>query len=139
MAEIVFNIKDKKPNDTLLAKKLGASFKYLKEIKKQIKEKYGETKEEWKFYGQKYGWQLKTLLKKRNLFFFIPYDSFFRIVFVFGDRAVEEIEKGDISNNLKDEVKKAKKYAEGRGLSIDVKDGKHIEDVKKLIDIKINN
>jgi hypothetical protein len=139
MPEIIFNDKNKKPDDSLLAKKIGTNYKYLKELKEQINEKYGVTTEEWKFYGKKYGWQLKTLLKKRNLFFFIPYESSFRIVFVFGDKAVKEIENSDISENLKNEVRKAKKYAEGRGLSIEVKDGKHIEDIKKLIDIKINN
>lgn len=139
MTEIIFNDKNKKPDDTLLAEKIGPSFRHLKEIKEQIREKYGITVEEWKFYGQKYGWQLKTLLKKRNLFFFIPYESFFRVVFVFGDKAVKEIKNSDISNNLKNEVIRAKKYAEGRGLSIEVKDGKYIEDIKKLIDIKINN
>jgi hypothetical protein len=139
MPEIIFNDKNKKPDDSLLAEKIGRSFKYFEELRNHIGEKHGITTEEWKFYGQKYGWQLKTLSKKRNLFFFIPYESFFRIVFVFGNKAVKEIEKSDVSNDLKREVINAKKYAEGRGLSIEVKDDKYIADIKKLIAIKIDN
>ena len=139
MSEIVFNDKNNKPDDRQLSQKIGSNFKHLKTIKNHIIKKYGTITEEWKFYGQKYGWQLKHLLKKRNLFFIIPYLSYFRIVFIFGDRAVEKIEKSDISGDLKEAVLNARKYAEGRGLSIDVKDGTSIEDIKKLIEIKINN
>ena len=139
MSEIAFNDKDEKPDDHLLAEKLGARFKYWVEIKKHIKEEYGSTTEEWKFYGKKYGWQLKTLLKKRNLFFLIPGESYYKIVFIFGDKAVKEIEKSDISDKMKNDVISAKKYAEGRGLSIEVKNRKCISDIKTLINIKINN
>ena len=139
MSEIVFNDKNNKPDDDLVAEKIGASFKYLKELKKHIKEKYGITNEEWKFYGQKYGWQLKILLKKRNLLFCIPFEKFFKIVFIFGDRAVKEIEKSTIATNLKSELINARKYAEGRGLSIEVQDHSYMADIQKLIEIKIKN
>ena len=82
---------------------------------------------------------MKTFLKKRNLFFLIPYTSYFKIVFIFGDKAVAEIEDSDISKDLKSVVINAKKYAEGRGLPIDVNDDSYLSDIKKLIGIKINN
>jgi len=138
MTDIVFNDKNQQPDDTLLAEKLGPSFSHWKRLRDHVREEY-DTREEWKFYGQKYGWQLKTFLKKRNLFFMIPYDSFFKVVFVFGDRAVEEIQKSDVADSLKKEVANAKKYAEGRGLPIDVRDDTHLSDIMKLLEIKINN
>lgn len=127
------------PTDSLLRAAIGETFSHVEHIRAFVKEKYGATTEEWKFYGQKYGWQLKTFLKKRNLFFIIPLESSFKIVFIFGDRAVEAIEKSDVSEALISEVVGAKKYAEGRGLSIDIKDQKALKDVEILIDIKINN
>ena len=139
MEEIIFNDKNIVPNDSILTEKLGTSYEVLTEIKKYIKEHVGETNEEWKFYGKNYGWQLKTFLKKRNLFFIIPYQSYFKIVFVFGDKAVAEIEKSDVDDQLKNKVINSKKYAEGRGLPINVKDNTYFEDIKKLIQIKINN
>ncbi|MFC1725293.1 DUF3788 family protein [candidate division KSB1 bacterium] len=139
MSDVVFDDKNLKPDDKTLAEKLGTSYNFRIEIKDHVKEQYDHTTEEWKFYGKKYGWQLKTFLKKRNLFFLIPYLSYFKIVFIFGDKAVGVIENSDISEDLKNVVINAKKYAEGRGLPIDVKDGTYISDIKKLIDIKINN
>ncbi len=139
MTEIVFNDKTQKPDEQLLSENLGDSFKVWQDITSHVKDAYDNITEEWKFYGQKYGWQLKTYLKKRNLFFLIPSKAYFRIGFVFGDKAVAEIEKSDVSEELKSIVKAAKKYAEGRGLPIEVTDQKYLPDIKELIEIKINN
>lgn len=139
MSEIVLNDKNFKPDDTVISSIIGTNLKYYKEIKDYIKKSYDNITEEWKFYGQKYGWQLKIFYKKRNLLFIIPSESYFRIVFIFGDKAVERIEDSEISEKLKREVKTAKKYAEGRGISIKVEDENYIEDIKRLIDIKKNN
>ncbi len=139
MSEVIFNDKSLLPNNDLLTEKLGKSFRYWNEIREHVKSNYGNIREEWKFYGKKYGWQLKTFLKKRNLFFLIPYESYFKIVFVFGDKAVEEIKESKVSEELKEVVINAKKYLEGRGLSIDIKNKKYISEVEALLEIKINN
>ena len=138
MSEVVFNDETNPPTDQTLAEKLGDAYPFWQEIKQYTNELVGETKDEWKFYGQKYGWQLKTLLKKRDLFFLIPYDSYFKIVLIFGDKAVAEIEKSEISEKIKNNIINAKKYMEGRGIGIDVKDGDSIEDIKQLIKTKID-
>ena len=88
--------------------------------------------EEWKYYGPKSGWTLKTLRKKRNLFFFTPHQGYFRIAFVFGDRAVAEILISDLPKAMIEEVKNAKKYAEGRGIRIDVKTRRDVNLSKNL-------
>ncbi len=139
MADSVFDDKSKKPDDKMLKDALGGTYKFWEEIKKHLKEAYGELTEDWKFYGQKYGWQLKTLKKKRNLFFFIPLKDFFKITFVFGDKAVEAVQKSDLPSNIKKTLKNAKKYMEGRGLQIEVKSTENVEIVKELVEIKINN
>ena len=82
---------------------------------------------------------IKNPVKKRNLFFLIPYERFFKIVFIFGDKAVQEIEKSNIADQIKNDIINAKKYMEGRGIAIEVKDGGNLPDIKVLIDIKINN
>jgi hypothetical protein len=139
MPDVVFNDKTNPPTDQSLTEKLDDAYPIWQEIKQYTTVLVGDTKDEWKFYGQKYGWQLKTLLKKRNLFFLIPYDSYFKIVLIFGDKAVAEIEKSGISDDIKKDIIHAKKYMEGRGIGIDVRDGEMIEDIKDLIDIKVNN
>jgi hypothetical protein len=100
---------------------------------------YGGLIEEWKYYGLKSGWILKSLNKKRNLFFLIPCQKYFRIAFVFGDRAVAAIENSGLPATMIEEIKTAKKYAEGRGLRLEVRKRGDVEHVKKLVAIKVMN
>ncbi|MCX6149722.1 MAG: DUF3788 family protein [Ignavibacteriales bacterium] len=135
----IFSDKSLQPNDQMLLEVLGKSKKYWDEIKQSLNDKYGELTEEWKFYGQKIGWTLKLLKKKRNLFFFTPYDKYFKISFVFGEKAVAVIEKSDLPENLISELVNARKYVEGRGLAIEVKTQKEVQIIQKLVAIKIDN
>ena len=139
MSEVVFDDKNKKPGDKDLERVLGRNFRLWNQIDEYVKAKFGDTIADWKYYGKNYGWQIKTLLKKRNLFFRIPYQSYFKIVFVFGDKAVNEIKDSNVSRELITAVTEARKYAEGRGLPIDVTNNKYLGDIKKLIEIKIRS
>jgi hypothetical protein len=57
------------------------------EIENHVATAHGASTQQWKYYGPKSGWSLKTLLRKRNLSFFTPYQGYFRIAFVFGDQS----------------------------------------------------
>ena len=58
---------------------------------------------------------------------------------MFGDKAVAEVEKSDLPSSMIDELKKARKYAEGRGLRLEVKKKETVQYVIKLVQIKIKN
>lgn len=127
------------PDDRTLSGVLGASFNRWTEIKNSITERHGPTREEWKYYGARSGWVLKLLLKKRNLFFVIPGEKHFTLGFVFGDRAVKTIENSSLPASMIREVKDARRYAEGRGLRIDVRNRTTVNHVLKLVDIKVHS
>ncbi len=135
----VFIDKNIKPDNKIVADTLGSSYKLWEKIKISLTTNYGNLNEDWKFYGQKIGWTLKLLYKKRNLFFLTPYENYFQIAFVFGDKAVAVIEKSDLPENIIDEIINARKYAEGRGLRIPVKKQNDVKIVLKLAEIKIIN
>lgn len=135
----VFMDKSIQPDDRRLAHALGEKATFWEAIKNHIAQEYGDVNEEWKFYNTKSGWTLKVLFKKRNLFFFVPLQGSFRLAFVFGDKAVSAVEKSDLPEDIKNELKNARKYAEGRGIHIEVESPKDVEHVKKLIDIKVGN
>ncbi|MFC2088657.1 DUF3788 domain-containing protein [Calditrichota bacterium] len=139
MLEPVFIDKSKLPTQNELTNVLGKTSILWEEIQNYIKNNIGDTNPEWKFYMKKVGWQLKTLLKKRNLFFFTPYKDFFRMTFVFGDKAVAAVEQSDLPEDIKETLRSARKYMEGRGLSIEVKNRDDLENVKKMLEIKVNN
>ena len=135
----IFLDKSVKPNDDMLSRALGRSYKYWEEIKRSLRSQYSPLAEEWKFYGAKSGWTLKLLFKKRNLFFFAPCEKYFRIAFVFGDKAVEEVESSPLPATLAKELKNAKRYAEGRGLRLEIRKKADIKNVVTLVAIKVHN
>jgi hypothetical protein len=57
----------------------------------------------------------------------------------FGDRAVAAVETSGLPESLIMELQSAKKYAEGRGLRIEVKTKADVRVVLKLIEIKAAN
>jgi Protein of unknown function (DUF3788) len=67
-----------------------------------------------------------------------PQEKFFKASLVFGQKATTEILQSKISENIKEELRNAKVYAEGRGLRIDVKNKSIFTDLKELIKIKIS-
>jgi hypothetical protein len=71
------------PTNALMNQALGDRFKYLQQIRFFLDKHIGSTTEEWKYYGKKNGWTIKTFLKKRNLFFTTIHAGHFRITFVF--------------------------------------------------------
>ena len=135
----VFIDKNVKPDNQMLVDVLGASYKFWEKIKSSLTNDSGRLDEDWKYYGQKIGWTLKLLYKKRNLFFFTPYEKYFQIAFVFGDKAVAVVEQSDLPFKIINELKEVKKYVEGRGLRIAVKKQSDVRVVLKLTEIKFNN
>ena len=135
----IFTDKTAKPTDRDLLDKLGSKFELWKQIHNMVLSKYPGGIAEWNYPGKKYGWSFRIKDKKRAIIYLLPRDSYFKVAFVFGDKAVEEIKDSWISNNIKTEIGEAPKYAEGRGIRIDVKDDLILSDIGLLIDIKLNN
>ena len=121
MIRRAFTDKGKKPGDAQLAEALGDSFALWTDLKAAIAAEHGPVVEEWKYYGPKSGWTLKLLRGKRNLFFLIPGEGAFTLGFVFGDKAVAAVERSRLPKSLIAELRDARKYAEGRGLRLEVR------------------
>ena len=77
--------------------------------------------------------------KKRAIIYFLPRDRFFKVAFVFGEKATAQVLASGIAPAIKSALEQAKAYAEGRGIRIDVRDGAGLTDIKKLIEIKLAN
>jgi hypothetical protein len=137
METSVFTDRLKKPDTRRLNRAMGESGAHWTAIKTHIAKKHGEALEEWKYYGPKAGWVLKVLLKKRNLFFLTPLKGYFRVTFVFGEKAASAVEKSNLPTTIKKNLRDARRYVERRGLRLEVKSERATRNVKKLIDIKL--
>jgi hypothetical protein len=69
----------------------------------------------------------------------LPHDKFFKVAFVFGQKATVAIMESTISESIKSELQVAKVYAEARGISIEIKDESRLVDILNLIEIKIKH
>ena len=140
MADIsIFRDKKITPSDKDLLEKLGATFDLWNQIQNFVLIKYPKGIPEWNYPGEKYGWSFRIKDKKRAIIYFLPRDKYFKVAFVFGQKATDYVLSSNISADIKIALEKATKYAEGRGIRIDVNDETIISDVKNLIEIKLDN
>jgi hypothetical protein len=129
--------KGEKPDDARLAEALGDSFALWTSLKTAVAAEHGPVVEEWKYYGAKSGWSMKLLRGARNLFFLIPGEGAFTLGFIFGDKAVAAVERSGLPKPLIAELRAAKKYAEGRGLRLEIRTRADAGIGAKLVGIKL--
>ena len=131
--------KSQLPTDVELRRVLGDKYELWMEIRARVIHQYPEGKEEWNFPGKNYGWSFRIKDKKRAIIYLLPRDGAFMAAFVFGGRAMEAILDSEVSKQIKSDLKAAKVYAEGRGIRIPVPDRAALEDIYRLIIIKLAN
>ncbi|MBE0639806.1 MAG: DUF3788 domain-containing protein [Bacteroidales bacterium] len=135
----IFRDKAIEPTEKDVMEKLGASYLWWKKIREFVMACYPAGATEWKYPGQKYGWNYRIRDKKRVIIYLLPRDNCFKVALVFGQKATDLVLGSEISAEIRDQLAKATKYAEGRGIRIDVKDEMTIADINKLILIKLEN
>jgi hypothetical protein len=133
----IFTDKAQKPDIADLMQPLAETFPFWLKIREFVLEKYPTGLEEWNFPGAKYGWSFRIKDKKRAIVYFLPRDGFFKVAFVFGQKAMDDILARDVSEKIKTDLQNARVYAEGRGIQIEVKDDSNLTDIKKLIELKL--
>lgn len=135
----IFTDKNAKPTNADLENGLGNAYKIWKDIEDFTKNKYENAICEWNFSGEKFGWSYRIKDNKRVLIYLLPRDQFFKTAFVFGEKALAQIFESDVSETIKSELKNAKKYAEGKGIRIEVKNQSALKDIQKLVLFKISS
>lgn len=135
----IFTQKSETPNEAQLQEALGDTYAYWQIFAEHTKKLYPKYVEEWYFSGEKYGWSFRIKDKKRVIIYLLPRDQFFKVAFVFGQKATDAIIASTVAEFIKTEIQMAKVYAEGRGIRIDIKDKTLVNDLLKLIEIKINH
>ena len=139
METSIFMDLTKKPETANLVIPLGNTFQLWKEISDFVFEKYPAAIEDWHVAVKKYGWGFRLKDKKRVIIYLSPWLGFFHVAMVFGQRATDQILNSDISANIKEELINSKVYVEGRVIRLEIHDGTFVNDIKKLVEIKIAN
>lgn len=135
----IFADKAALPSEEELAEKLGTTYPFWKQLEEFVMLKYPGGMKQWSFPGKKYGWNYRIKDKKRAIIYLLPRENFFKVAFVFGQKASIEVWESDVSVAIKTDLANAIKYAEGRGIRIDVKDEAVLPDIKRLVEIKLSH
>lgn len=133
----VFTNKAVVPGDGDLFVELKATYDLWNTIRNYVHTAYPGAVDEWNYSGQKFGWSFRIKDKKRVIVYLLPREGYFKTAFVFGQKATDAILDSTIDKQIREELQSAKVYAEGRGIRIDVRDSQVLEDVKRLIAIKL--
>ena len=135
----IFLDKEIMPTKEDLIDRLGTTYKLWVELYDFVFSKYLGGQAEWNFPGKKYGWSFRIKDKKRAIIYLLPREQYFNVAFVFGQKAVDAISISNINEEIKTNLEQATKYAEGRGIRIEVANASMIPDIKKLIEIKLDH
>ena len=133
----IFTDKSIEPGENDLRETLGDLYHLWDEIKNFVLGLYPSAVMEWNYPGKKYGWSYRLKDKKRAIIYLLPRDKYFKVAFVFGQKTTNEIMGSEISDDIKTELANARVYAEGRGIRIEIKDTRVLDDVKKLVVMKL--
>ncbi len=136
MANDIFD-KSKTPDEAVLSNLLGPCKTHWDAILEHVEKANGRLVREWKFYGAKYGWQLKVADRKHALVYLIPHQGSFLAAMGLNEKAVAALKASTLPGSLVHEVESAKAYPEGRPARIEVTGPDQAEIVRQLLDIKL--
>ena len=139
MSLSIFGDKADTPTEEALAAALGKSKTLWDDIKKQVESAGGNYNDEWKYYSKKAGWSFVVRCGKRTILYLIPQDKYFKVNFVFGDKAVAAAQDAGLPESIVALIMEATPYTEGRSFMFDIASLGDVDSVRKLISIKAEN
>jgi len=134
-----FDDKSKKPRVSDLEKTLGRTFVHWGNLITYLAKEYAPLLEKWNFAGAKWGWSLQLKQKKRTVLYLTPCEKHFLVGLVLGERAVKAAHDSSLPDSVLAIIDGAKKYAEGRGVRLEIRKKTDLDSVKKLAAIKMAN
>ncbi|MBI9063693.1 MAG: DUF3788 domain-containing protein, partial [Marinilabiliaceae bacterium] len=126
----IFTDKAIEPASQDLVNRLASSYALWQHIYDFVFRQYPKCIAEWNYPGKKYGWSFRIKDKKRAIIYLLPREGYFKVAFVFGQKATDAIMESDISDSIKAELAQARKYAEGRGINFDIRNEDVLGDVE---------
>jgi hypothetical protein len=132
-----FDDKAAKPDPTSLSDALGKAKRSWDAIVDDLGKRNSGLVQTWKFYGKKYGWQLKVATKRAALLYMIPRRGGFLAALTLNAKALGSLRTSDLPANLVREIESSRTYPEGRPARVEVTSEKQVDVVKRLLAIKL--
>jgi hypothetical protein len=139
MAISAFVDRSRQPTDDDLASKLGDTVILWNELKRLIELRFAPIAFEWICTSKSTGWGARLKGEKRTVLYMTPCGGYFLASFALGEKAVKAAHDSDLPASVLDVIDGSKKYAEGRGLRLEVRTAGDVRNIEKLAIIKMAN
>jgi len=126
------------PTDDYIFSIIGENKVHWLRIMKFLSENYPDASGSWNYYNDGKRWLFKFVRKKKTVFWAGILTDTFRITFYLGNRAESIIENSDLPEIIREEFKNAKRYGLIRPVSFIVKNKTDVDNILKMIVLKIN-
>ena len=137
MALSAFDDKSKPPKPMEVGAVLGRCHDWWLAIIDHLASEYPPADLEWGFSGKSWGWGLRVKQKKRAILYLTPAQRFFYVGFALGEKAVAAFLKAKPPKRFRELVESAPRYAEGRGVRIEVKKRADLKWIEKIAAAKM--
>lgn len=131
--------KSHEPTDDEVRGVLGKAYSVWAELISAVSDRIGPLSHVWGYTSKTTGWGLRFKLKDRVILYMTPQAGQFLVSFALGEKAVAEAQRRKISPTLLQVIDAAPRYAEGRGVRIEVSDKHQVRDLAILAEIKSEN
>ncbi len=139
MALSAFDDATHEPSDDDLAAMLGRSHASWAALTEHLESTYTPLTVDWNWAGAKWGWSLRLKRKKRTILYLTPCRRHFLVGFALGEKAVRAAHESDLPPSVLETIDAAPRYAEGRGVRLEVRFKKDVRAIEALAAIKMAN
>ncbi len=139
MALSIFDDKALPPQEADIKRVLGKTYKLWCTLRDHVVQEYAPISPEWGYASKSTGWGLRLKGEKWAVLYMTPCNGYFLASFALGEKAVAAAHSANLPDSVLEVIDKAPKYAEGRGVRIEVRTAKDIDSIKKLATIKMAN
>ena len=137
MALSVFDDKSSPPCDSALGQALGPAAVLWQELKKRIAKRFAPLEETWRFSGKSTGWGLRLQRGEKTIVYMTPCQGYFLASFALGEKAVQAAQESDLPAAVLEVIDRAPKYAEGRGVRLEVRKKQDLASIETLAMLKV--
>ena len=132
-----FDDKSREPQRGELTDVLGDAAPLWDELISNVRTRFDPLTEEWGFSGKKWGWALRLKHAKRAVLYLTPSEGFFIAGFALGQKAVDAAHESGLPRAVLDIIDSSQKFAEGRGVRLEVRSESDVRVVSQLAEIKM--
>jgi hypothetical protein len=136
MALSAFDDRAHPPGEDELRAVLGTSAARWSDLIEHVTSKFPPGSAEWGYSGRSTGWGLRVKQKDRIILYMTPCRDYFLASFVLGEKAVQAVHRSDLPAQVAAMIDGAKRYAEGRGVRLEVRTAHDVAVIETLAEIK---